>query len=180
MNKLLQFFLRGLLVILPLAITIYLLVVSVQWVDSLLEISTPGLGFIIVIVATTLVGAMSSFLFTGRFFGYLEKILRKLPFINILYSSIKDLVGAFVGDQKKFNQPVIVLLNKADEIYKMGFITEKDLSRLNMPGYVSVYLPHSYNFSGNHFIVPASNVKKLDISGTNAMKYIVSGGVSRE
>lgn len=180
MNKLLQFFLRGLLVVLPLSITIYLLVVSIRWIDRLLEIDIPGLGFLIVVGATTFVGVMTSFLFTSRFFNYMEGFLKRLPFINILYSSIKDLVGAFVGDKKKFNQPVLVLLNKVEEIYKMGFITEKDLNRLDLPGHVSVYLPHSYNFSGNHFIVLASNVRKLEMSGTDAMKYIVSGGVSRD
>jgi len=179
MNKLLQFFFRGLLVVLPLSITIYLLVVTVNWIDGLLQTEIPGLGLLILIVSTTFIGIMTSFLVTGKVFEFLENLLKKLPFINILYTSIKDLVSAFVGDKKKFDQPVLVLLNKADGVYKMGFITEKDLKRLDLPGYVSVYLPHSYNFSGNHFIVPATNIRELDISGTEAMKYIVSGGVSR-
>ena len=179
MNKLLQFFFRGLLVILPLSITIYVLVVTVNWIDGLLQTEIPGLGFLILIAGTTLIGIMTSFLVTGKVFEFLEKLLKRLPFVNILYTSIKDLVSAFVGDKKKFNEPVLVLLNKADEVYKMGFITEQDLERLDLPGYVSVYLPHSYNISGNHYIVPIGNVRKLGISGTEAMKYVISGGVSR-
>ena len=179
MNKLLQFFFRGLLVVLPLSITIYLLVVTVNWIDGLLKTEIPGLGLLILIIGTTTIGIMTSFLVTSKVFEFLENLLKRLPFVNILYTSIKDLVSAFVGDKKKFDQPVLVQLNKADEIYKMGFITEKDLERLNLPGYVSVYLPHSYNFSGNHFIVPARNIQELNINGTEAMKYVVSGGVSR-
>lgn len=180
MNKLLQFFFRGLLVVLPLSITIYLLVVTVNWIDGLLQTEIPGLGLLILIVSTTFIGIMTSFLVTGKVLEFLENLLKKLPFINILYTSIKDLVSAFVGDKKKFDQPVLVLLSKTDEVYKMGFITEKDLKRLDLPGYVSVYLPHSYNFSGNHFIVPAANIREVNISGADAMKYIVSGGVSRK
>lgn len=165
---------------LPLTVTVYLLVVSVNWIDGLLNIETRGLGFIVIITGITFIGFFTSFLVTSKLFDFLENLLKRLPFINILYTSIKDLVGAFVGDKKKFDQPVLVLLNKTDGVYKMGFITERDLERLDLPGYVSVYLPHSYNFSGNHFIVPVNNVREINISGTDAMKYIVSGGVSRK
>ena len=83
-----------------------------------------------------------------------------------------------MGDQKKFNVPVTVALDEQRHVLKVGFITQEDLSLLDLAGYVSFYLPHSYNFSGNHFQVEKSKVRHLDINSTTAMKFVVSGGVS--
>lgn len=60
----------------------------------------------------------------------------------------------------------------------MGFITHKDLSIIGFEGFVSVYFPHSYNFSGNVFIVPAEKVKPIDANPSDVMKFIVTGGVT--
>jgi uncharacterized membrane protein len=88
------------------------------------------------------------------------------------------LLGAFVGDKKKFNKPVLVRINKDNELYQLGFITQPDLSRLGLTDMVVVYFPHSYAFSGYHYFVPKDSIKPLDITGQTAMKFIVSGGVS--
>jgi uncharacterized membrane protein len=61
---------------------------------------------------------------------------------------------------------------------KLGFLTESDLSRLNEPGKVAVYFPHSYNFSGEMFIVPVEQVRPIDLPPGDTMKFIVSGGVA--
>jgi uncharacterized membrane protein len=71
-----------------------------------------------------------------------------------------------------------VLVNPVSNLEKLGFLTEKDLSRLDVKDKVAVYFPHSYNFSGELFIVPASQVKSIDVNPTEVMKFIVSGGVS--
>lgn len=177
-KRLVQHFFRGLLFIVPTALTIYVLYLSITWMDNLLEITVPGLGLLIILVAITLLGFLASMFITRPFFEYFEKILEKLPFVNLIYSSLKDLIGAFVGDKKKFDKPVSVQLDNEGNIFKLGFITQTDLSDLGLKDMVCVYLPHSYNFSGNHFIVPQTHVKPLDLNGTSAMKFIVSGGVS--
>jgi uncharacterized membrane protein len=104
--------------------------------------------------------------------------MNKIPFIKLIYSSIKDLIGAFVGDKRKFNKPVLVTINKENTLHQIGFVTQEDLSDLGLYDMVAVYFPHSYAFSGNHFLVPKTSIKPLNISGPVAMKFIVSGGVS--
>ena len=108
----------------------------------------------------------------------LEKMLSKAPIIQVVYTSIRDFLSAFVGKEKKFTQPVLVKVNKISDLEKIGFLTATDLSELNLRDKVAVYFPHSYNFSGELFIVPRDQVIPLDIHPAEAMKFIVSGGVS--
>ncbi|MDA0713786.1 MAG: DUF502 domain-containing protein, partial [Bacteroidetes bacterium] len=103
----------------------------------------------------------------------------RIPLIKTLYTSVSDLLSAFVGDKRRFNRPVLVKLTKMADIEKLGFITSEDLSELGIDGgRIAVYLPHSYAFSGNLFIVPAENVTPLDANAAEVMKFIVSGGVA--
>jgi uncharacterized membrane protein len=88
------------------------------------------------------------------------------------------LLGAFVGDKKKFNKPVLVRINKDNNLHQIGFVTQADLTDLGLDDMVVVYFPHSYAFSGYHYFVAKENVKPLNIPGPTAMKFIVSGGVS--
>lgn len=177
-NRFLSYFFRGLLVVVPLALTIYIIYEVLEWLDGLIPVKIPGLGLIIIIINITFLGYLASFFITRPFFDQLEKYLIKIPLVNIIYTSIKDLIGAFVGEQKKFNVPVTVALTEDRSVLKVGFVTRDDLAELDLPGYMSVYLPHSYNFSGNHFLVRRSQVKPLHMNSTNAMKFVVSGGVS--
>jgi len=97
----------------------------------------------------------------------------------VIYSSIRDLLSAFVGKEKKFNNPVLVKVNHLSNLEKLGFLTQDDLSHLGVEGKkVAVYFPHSYNFSGELFIVPIEHVRPVDITSVEHMKFIVSGGAS--
>lgn len=178
LNRVLTYFFRGLLFVVPLALTIYIIYQTLDWLDGLIPINIPGLGLLIILAAITLLGYLASFFITRPIFVQFERYFSKIPLVSILYSSIKDLIGAFVGDQKKFNIPVTVELDSEGSVLKVGFLTKDDLSALELPGFVSVYLPHSYNFSGNHFLVEKSKVKRLNMNATSAMKFVVSGGVS--
>ncbi|MBL6445489.1 DUF502 domain-containing protein [Fulvivirga sp. 29W222] len=177
-NRFISYFFRGLLFVVPLALTIYIIYQTLEWLDGLIPVNIPGLGLIIIIVNITFLGYLASFFITRPFFDQLEKYLVKIPLVNIIYTSVKDLIGAFVGEQKRFNVPVTVAMTEDKSVLKVGFVTRNDLAEIDLPGYMSVYLPHSYNFSGNHFLVKKSNVKPLHMNGTNAMKFVVSGGVS--
>jgi uncharacterized membrane protein len=135
------------------------------------------LGIFTVFFGIALIGYIFSRAFTQPIVSYFEKLLTRLPLIKIIYTSLKELTEAFVGDKKKFNKPVLVDLGPT-EIKRVGFITQKDLSKLGLESMVAVYCPHSYNFSGNLFLVPRKNVSPLHINSTDVMKYIVSGGVT--
>lgn len=194
MNKvfrsLFNYFIKGVLIVLPLAAAIYLIYWVISSIDSKLNLSSlwtnpetgepiyiPGLGILTVILFLLFAGIIVTNFITDPIKIWINKWLKKLPLFNFLYSSIKDLTEAFVGDEKKFNEPVLVELNDSG-LKQIGFVTNKDLSKINLPGQVAVYFPFSYSFAGQLFIVSSEKVKPLNMSASAAMKMVVSGGVS--
>ncbi len=178
-SRLLAYFGRGLLAIAPLGLTIYVIYSVFIWVDGLVPIDIPGIGFLIMTGIILGSGLLISTVIPQSFASLFEGSIRHLPLVSLIYFSIKDLISAFVGDKKKFNQPVLVTMNRESGIRKIGFITQTDLNYLDLTNSVLVYCPHSYAFSGELYIVPAENVKLLSLSSSEAMKLIVSGGVSK-
>lgn len=178
-SYIIKYFLQGLLLTAPLAFTITLTYSAIEWFDNLLKIQTPGIGLLILLVSITFLGFLATTIIIRPLFNIIDIAISKTPFLGIIYSSIKDLFSAFVGNDKKFNKPVIVKLNSELDLEKIGFITQSDLSQLGIDGKVAVYLPHSYNFSGELFIVPSQNVTALNLPATEVMKFIVSGGVAK-
>jgi uncharacterized membrane protein len=178
LRKIIRYFLSGTLFIVPLTATGYFIFISFRWLDSLLNLPYPGLGVAIILVAITAFGYLSSNLAFRTVSTWFDHLMNRIPLIKLIYSSLKDLLNAFVGDKKKFNKPVLVRMNQENQLYQVGFITQADLTTLGINDMVSVYLPHSYAFSGMHYIVPKENIRPLNVSGPVAMKYIVSDGVS--
>ncbi|ADR21539.1 membrane protein [Marivirga tractuosa] len=178
LTKIAGYFFRGLLFVAPIAFTLLVIQAVFNWLDGLLPVNIPGLGIVILVSAIIGIGYLGSTYFMKPFFEMFEQIITKIPLLSLIYNSIKDLVGAFVGDKKKFNEPVMVQFDESGKIFKPGFITQSDLSKVELDGYCSVYMPHSYNFSGNIIVVKNDLVRPWDVNSTNAMKFIVSGGVS--
>lgn len=176
LKKLINFFLKGLLVSLPILLTYYVVSSVVLSVDKIIPINIPGIGFIVVIVGVTLIGWVGSSIISKPLFNLIDDFLSSLPFIKIIYTSVKDLMEAFVGEKKKFSKPVVVEFTEG--IYKPGFITQDDLFEINLPGLVGVYFPHSYAFSGNLFFIDKAKIKLFEGNPTDFMKFIVSGGVT--
>jgi uncharacterized membrane protein len=177
-GRALRYFFSGTLFIVPLVATAYFIFVSFQWLDNRLNLPYPGLGFLIIIVVITLIGYLSTNYIFRTIGHWFDVGMNRIPLVKLIYATVKDLLGAFVGDKKKFNKPVLVRINKDNSLYQIGFITQSDLSDLGLNDMVVVYFPHSYAFSGYHYFVPKENIKPLNISGPAAMKFIVSGGVS--
>jgi uncharacterized membrane protein len=175
-TKLINYFMKGLLVALPIAITYSILKSVVVWLDTLIDFGIPAIGFFIVIVSIILLGYIGTSIITEPLFALFDDVLSRIPFVKIIYTSVKDLMEAFVGEKKKFNHPVLVEMSPG--LFKPGFITQTDLTNLNLPGMAAVYFPHSYAFSGNLFIVEKEKVKPFDGNSTEVMKFIVSGGVT--
>ena len=176
-NRYLKYFFRGLLIIVPLALTIYIIIVCIQWLDNLIPMRFPGVGLLIILFTITFFGYLGSTLMVRPIFDFLERLIIRLPLANIIYTSLKDLMSAFVGDKKKFNTPIVVKMS--ENLYRLGFMTQEDMAALDQPGLAAVYFPHSYNFSGNSYLVPRENVRVLkNVNSAEVMKFIVSGGVS--
>ena len=178
MNKLGKYFVRGLVYLAPLSLTAYIAYNIIVGLNGFLNIGIPGVGLLIAIIIITILGYLGSLLISSPFLVWFEKLLVKIPIISILYTSIKDLVNAFAGDSNKFNKPVLVKFDKNVDALKPGFLTASDLSEINLKDHVAVYMPHSYNFSGNIFIVPRENIIPIDKPSVDFMKFIVSGGVT--
>lgn len=185
MKPILNYFLRGLLFVFPLFATFYVIVLLANWVNSTLNailfdwlpVSIPGLGIISAFLLIVLLGFAVTQAFAKPVLSYLEGILAKTPFVKIIYTAFKDFTEAFVGDKKRFNRPVIVTL--VDGVDRIGFITETDLRVLQIQNRIAVYCPHSYNFSGNLFLVEPTRIKPVDIDPADAMKFAVSAGVTQ-
>jgi len=177
MNWIVKNFLRGLIIVIPIALTIYLIYEAFVRIDRLLDLKTPGLGFAITIAGVIAVGALASNFVGREFLRWTEAVFTRMPLVRLVYASIRDLLEAFVGDQKRFNQPVVVSLT--DDVRAVGFVTQDDLSFLAMPGDVAVYLPFSYSVAGSMLVVPRGRVNRLAIDSASVMALVVSGGVSR-
>lgn len=194
MNKigkaLLNYLIKGLLIVVPIALSIIIVVWAVTTVDSWLNVSNilgvnpitgeskniPGLGLLLVLSIILIAGIFVTNFVTEPMYNWFHRMLNRLPLINFIYSSIKDLTEAFVGDEKKFNHPVLVEVEGG--LKKIGFLTQSNLSKLGMEEDVAVYFPLSYSFAGQLCFVNKDKVKDINISAADAMKLVVSGGVS--
>jgi uncharacterized membrane protein len=186
-RKFFHYFLQGLLFAAPIGLTGYIIYLVFKFsdgflapiVEGFLHFRIPGLGLLILVILITILGYTGQSVIAKPFKVLLERLLKRVPMLQMVYSSIRDFMEAFVGKEKKFNQPVRVKVNLISDLEKLGFITESDLTDLGITDKVAVYFPHSYNFSGELFIVPASQVTPLDIPAGVLMKFIVSGGVTK-
>ena len=182
-KRFIGYFFAGLAILLPIGLSAYVVYEVVVAVDSLFAVRFPGFGLLFVIVIVTSVGLLAS-LFVGRpIFEKLESIFIKIPLLGFVYKAFKDLTRAFVGKENKFSEPVMVQLSES-EVYKIGFITSRDASFLLKKGssehsetLCAVYLPISYSIAGDLYFVPSERIRPLDMSPSEAMQYIVSGGV---
>ncbi len=186
MKKLVGFLLQGLLYIAPLAITGYILYVVFNFVDGLLQrwlqelfgISIPGLGLVIIIVLLIILGFLGQTFIARPFRNLFNRLMKRIPLLKLVYSAFNDLFSAFVGKQRKFNKPVVVLMNRELGLEKLGFMTEEDLSLIGDTDRVAVYFPHSYNWSGELYLIPRELVRPIDVPPAEVMKFILSAGVA--
>jgi uncharacterized membrane protein len=180
-QKLIQYFLQGLLILGPVSITIYFIYAVFDSIDNILRpvINIPGIGFVIIIGFIILTGYLSSFFVMGRLLSVLDKFLEKTPGVKLFYSFIRDFFEAFAGNKKKFTNNVLANIDDKN-VWRVGFITQEDMSSFGMNGYVAVYLPMAYSVAGNVYIVPKERVKPItNISAAQSMKFAVSGGVTQ-
>jgi uncharacterized membrane protein len=142
------------------------------------DFQIPGLGILSLFVFLIFVGFIGRTIIAEPLKKIFKKIINTVPLLNFIYSAFNDLFTAFVGKEKKFNKPVLVKVNMVSELEKLGFITEEDLGILQEKDKVAVYFPHSYNFSGELFIVPKSQIRMLNVNSSEMMKFIVSAGLT--
>ena len=179
MRALVNYFLRGVAVLAPLAVTAYVCWRLFTAVDSWLGLPVPGAGFVLTVAGFVLVGFLASTFLARGLFGLVERVLTRLPFVRLLYGSTRDLLNAFVGEQRRFDRPVTVVLYPDAGGEAIGFVTQSALDHLGLGGRVAVYLPFSYSVAGHVVLFPADHVRPLAADSADVMAFLVSGGVTR-
>lgn len=186
MKRFLYYFIQGLLVFIPVIITFAILFKVFDFFSGIFSffgfsnntLLNTVLGLTLSLSVIALMGVLASSLVFKHIFNWLEERLEHAPLIRHIYSPIKDFTGAFVGNKKRFNKPVLVTVDKLNAIQQLGFITQTDLSDLGIKERVAVYLPLSYSLSGKLIIVPTDQIQKVDKDAPEVMKFIISGGVT--
>lgn len=178
MGRLLGTFGRGLVLVSPIAITVWACIWVIREVDSLIPGLAPGVSLALTIVLVTIVGFFGSNFITRSAIEFFDRVLDRVPLVRLLYSAVRDVLNAVAGETRRFDQPVSLRIDDAGDVRLFGFVTRQTLEELGLPGHVSVYCPHSYNFSGQLVVVAAHRVSPLDRSSSDVMAFVVSGGVS--
>jgi uncharacterized membrane protein len=179
-KRILQIFLQGILTLAPIAITGYLLYWLFDKIDSILRpyLNIPGLGFAIILVFVLLVGWASSNLFMGGILNVFDSWLERTPGVKFIYSTFKDFFEAFAGEKRKFNKPVLANIDHTD-VWRVGFITQDDMTDWGLQDFVAVYVPMAYSIAGNVYLLPVSRIKPVtNVNASDAMKFAISGGVT--
>lgn len=178
MKKITRYFFEGLLLLVPMVATIYVIYVIFVKIDSIFKFKIPGTGVLVTLLTITLVGFVSSNILTKKLVTVIDRMLTRLPFVKMIYTAMRDLMNAFVGDKKSFNRPVLVAVSADRSVNIIGFMTKDDLESLGLADKVAVYLPQSYNFAGNLIIVSKDRVTDLSVDSGDVMAFIISGGVA--
>jgi len=179
MKKIINYFLQGLLYTVPITVTGAFVVWTFNKINGIIPGLFPGLGLIIVIAIITTIGIIGSAAIASPINSFFQNLLKRVPLLQTIYSSVKDLMSTFVGNKKGFDQPVLIKLYENSSIERIGFITNENLNSLGINGgKILVYLPHSYAFSGQLFVVEKSYITPIEKPSSEIMKLIVSGGVT--
>ncbi|MEO6711038.1 MAG: DUF502 domain-containing protein, partial [Planctomycetota bacterium] len=163
-----RYFLRGLLIVVPVGLTIYVFFRVLDWVDGLRKLPAlkpyldyPGMGLLITLVLITLVGSLATNFLAQQALKVLEGWVGRLPVVKLVYNSIRDLTDAFVGDKKSFDQPVWFLESDTSQVKRMGFVTRRSMEQVGLEDHVAVYLPLSFTFGGFLVLVPREKVHAI-------------------
>lgn len=176
MALLVKNFLRGCLIVVPIVVTLYAIYFVVTTLDGWLGVGVPGAGLLISLVLITAIGALASNMIGKRLLALPDRVLGRLPFVKLIYTSLRDFMAALVGERRSFDRPVLLSLDA--ELKVLGFITRDDLSELGLRDHVGVYLPQSINFAGQLVLVPRSRVQPLELPASAVLPVIVSGGMA--
>ncbi|MGH7161895.1 MAG: DUF502 domain-containing protein [Planctomycetota bacterium] len=181
MNRILKYFFRGLLVVVPGAVTVYVLASVFAWLDNLVNVGplfgvrVPGAGAVLALAAITVVGFLASNFIARGLLRIAEALFQRVPLARFVYVAMKDLMEAIVGEKRRFDKPVVVSIGGVEAL---GFITRQDMEWIGRKELLAVYFPQSYNIAGNLVLLPRDRVTPLRTDASEMLRFIVSGGVS--
>ena len=187
-------FLRGLGVVLPIALTLYLVVWAVREAEALMKPlalllmpSTgdyvPGSGLVLAIVLVYLAGLLVQLFVIEWLVGLGQHLLERTPLVKSIYNALNDFVSSF-SRRPSETASRVVNVKLADELSVVGFITDPDPAALRAPGdpddRVAVYLPMSYQLGGYTILVPRDRLRPLALGVEDAMRRVLTAGVGED
>jgi uncharacterized membrane protein len=193
LRRLARIFFTGLLAVLPILITVALAMWLIRAAESVFggilsalmpQAYLPGMGLIVAVGVIFLVGLGMQGLVVRQFFDWLEQALNRIPLIKTVYGAVRDLTGFMSGKGgRKFGQVVMVQLPNLP-LRLVGFVTVEDLALVDLADCaagdcVAVYLPMSYQIGGYTVFLPRHLVTPLDMSFEQAMRFVITAGLSR-
>ncbi|CAM3898869.1 DUF502 domain-containing protein [Mesobacillus zeae] len=188
MKNLVKNFINGILTIVPIILVIYVIYKTFMFLDGLLgdvlkphmkDDYLPGFGLLLTIILITVLGWLSTRFITGSIVKLADRLLEKIPVVKTIYSVIKDTIGSFLGEKKSFSKVVLVTV-PGTGMKSMGFITTEELEKFHSPlqNYAAVYIPQTFQVAGFTFLVPKNEIEVIDVKPEDAMKFILSGGMT--
>lgn len=188
MKSLLKNFINGILTIVPIILVVYVIYKTFMFLDSLLgnvlkpylqDSYIPGIGLLTTLVLITVLGWLSTRFITGSIIKLIDRLLEKIPFVKTVYSVIKDTVHSFLGEKKSFSKVALVTV-PGTNMKSLGFITTENLEAFYEPlfEHVAVYIPQTFQVAGFTFLIPKNDIEIIDVKPEDAMKFILSGGMT--
>jgi uncharacterized membrane protein len=178
MSRLLGYFVRGCLVLVPVGLTLYAVWWLIHTLDQLLGVSIPGLGIAAALLLITAIGVLFSNVVGRKISELIDRLFERLPLVKVLYTSIRDLLNAFLGEERRFGQAVTFRLSANSETRLFGFLTRRELDMFQLHDHVAVYVPQAYNIGGQVLGVPRALIEPLDVKPADMLTFLVSGGAS--
>lgn len=188
MKSIVKNFINGILTIVPIILVVYVIYKTFLFLDGLLgntlkpylkEDYIPGIGLLSTLILITLLGWLSTKYISGKIIRLIDRLLDKIPVVKTIYSVIKDTVQSFLGEKKSFSKVALVVIPGTD-MRSLGFITSEQLEDFYSPlkDHVAVYIPQTFQVAGFTFLIPKEQVEIIDVKPEDAMKFILSGGMT--
>ncbi|WP_140456560.1 MULTISPECIES: DUF502 domain-containing protein [Priestia] len=188
MKAIIKSFINGLLTIVPIILVIYILVRVFNFLDSILgnvlkpymkQDYIPGVGILATLVLITFLGWLSTRFFAGKIINLIDRLLERIPLVKTLYTVIKDTFQSFLGEKKSFSKVVLVTM-PGTSMKVIGFVTSEEVEEVihSLKDRFAVYVPQTFQVAGFTFLIPKEEIEWLDIKPEEAMKFVLSGGVS--
>lgn len=196
-------FFRGLMALLPIIITLYLIFILAWWAEETMrgiltivlvdpeglgedEIAPlvryyPGMGLVLAVLLIFLFGLLLNAYFVKRIYVHAESLMQRIPIIKSIYGASKDFLSYFTSMQRqKMNQVVLVRLPNTDKKL-LGLITRESFEDLpegiGGENHVAVYLPMSYQVGGYTLILPRDEVELVDMSIEDCLRFVLTAGI---
>lgn len=183
MKRILKYFFNGLITLLPIFLTIFIVAKVFSISDNLIGqflqqagVDIPGLGLLIALAAITIVGFLASSWFSKKIFQWIDRLFSEIPLVKTIYSIIKDTISSFSGEKRSFSKMAMIELGSDMKV--LGFVTAEDLEQFGLSDHIAVYVQQSMQWAGNLVLVPKDRVTLLDIPVEDGMKFLVSAGIA--